>query len=137
MPRVCSPDHRLSIRHRTDKRTEKGEGATHVAQHATKTVANLYPAANGAISIAPANIKCPQTHPVNRSGLALRNRDARRATLLGGRGVKPASSGERTRSGRRVELARLMMEKMTSEVLPMRPIWLRASLELRSEAGTS
>lgn len=51
--------------------------------------------------------------------------------------MKPASSGERTKKGRMVELTRWIMEKMTSEVLPMRPIWLRASLEWRSEAGTS
>lgn len=87
--------------------------------------------------MAPANSRCPQIHPVSRSGLARWNRDARCATLLGGRGVKPASSGERTRNGRRVELARLMIEKTTSEVLPMRPISARASLEWRSEAGTS
>ena len=79
--------------------------------------------------MAPAKIRWLTIHAVNNSGLYLLRTTPMGAMRRGGRGVKfgRSYSGERTMNGRTIELVKVMMENMTREKEPMRPISPRAS----------
>ena len=112
-------------------------GETYIPQTETRMVANRKDLTNGARDIAAAKMRWLIVQAVRRSGLLAFTALMKEASIGGGRGVKPrfSSSGDLTIHGRMMEPANVMMEKMTKESEPIRPMSPRVSVEAWAAAG--
>ena len=87
--------------------------------------------------MAAANIRWLTSQVERRSGLRLCIVVRKDARIGGGRGVnfRFSSSGDVMTQGRRTEPAKVTMEKMTRDRLPMRPISPSLSVEFLRSSG--
>ena len=98
----------------------------------TRTVANCNDLTKGARDIAPAKIRWLTSQVVRRSGFILCTAARKEARIGGGRGVKVrfSSSGDVTTHGNSTDPAKVTIEKITREKLPIRPISPSLSVEV-------
>ncbi len=112
-------------------------GLTNRPQRHINAVAKRKLLANGAITIAVANIRWPEIQVVNRLGLNLPKPDNNFDVEFGNWVVDFFSSGDSTRSGRAKAPVKVIIEYNTSDVLPIRPMSPSTSFESFASSGTS
>lgn len=110
---------------------------TYIPQRQTSAVAKRKLFANGARDMDAANMRCPKIHVDNKSGFFSLKRFKSPATAGCGLAVYVSSSGDFTSKGSRNAPVQVMREYMTSEVLPIRPISPRTSLDCFASGETS